>query len=265
MPGDPAGKRQPAVILVGPPEDEGVLDIEAAVDRLGGGKQTGPAEERVEADPEEPEEPEEAKEPGWPEGYADLEEPVEGPPRRKQGSLGRRIGLWLACYLLVAVLYVGFFAYPVQPAYLDGMAYSPSEKLYQPFPYTYEKDYISIAERSVVVVLTVRTIQVPDRAYSAALRNAEGITEGYLRQQYGLNVDVRFMGEDKATVRGHDAVRQDYEVYDNITILGRTETVLVAKMSILAWFCNENFISVVAGFFHRAAVSPAITEHLRCH
>jgi len=46
---------------------------------------------------------------------------------------------------------------------------------------------------------------------------------------------------------------------------GNSETRLVARMSVLAWFCNENFISVAAGFFHRAGAYPAITENLQCH
>ena len=81
-----------------------------------------------------------------------------------------------------------------------------------------------------------------------------------------MKTGKHFKGEGTATVQGHTAIRQDYDVYDTVTgPLGRTETVLVAKMSVLGWFCNENFVSVAAGFFHRAAVSPAITEHLRCH
>lgn len=197
---------------------------------------------------------------------ADEDGPAKRPrPKRKVG-LGRRVGLWMTCYLLVALMYVGFFSYPVEPARLEGLNYVASEKVYQTLPYTYETDYISLTERSVVVVLTVRTIQVPDRAYSAALRNAEGITEDYLRDEYGLDVEVRYTGEGRTTVQGHEAVRQDYDVHDKITgPLGRTETVLVARMSVLAWFCNENFISVAAGFFHRAGVSPDITGSLRCH
>jgi len=186
--------------------------------------------------------------------------------RRSGASLARRAGLWLVSYLVVAVLYLAFFSYPVQPARLEGFTYTVHEKVYQTLPYTYEIDYVSLSERSVVVVLTVRTISIPNKAYSAALRNAEGITEDYLRQQYGLNVDLRYIGETTATVNGHSAVRQDYNVYDTVTgPLGRTETVLVAKMSVLAWFCNDNFVSVAAGFFHGPLADPKITEHLRCH
>jgi hypothetical protein len=184
---------------------------------------------------------------------------------RAGASLARRAGLWLVCYLVVAALYLAFFSYPVQPARLEGLAYKADEKVYQTLPYTYEIDYVSLAERSVVVVLTVRTISVPDKAYSAAVRNAEGITENYLRQQYGLHVDVRYMGESAATINGHSAVRQDYTVYDTVTVLGHSQTILVAKMSVLAWFCNENLVSVAAGFFHRAAVDPDIAGNLRCH
>ena len=155
---------------------------------------------------------------------------------------------------------------PVQPAHLNGFNYTVSEKVYQTLPYTYEIDYISISDRSAVVVLTVRTIQVPDKAYSAALHNAEGITESYLRDQYGIDVDVRFTGESRTTVEGHDAVRQDYDVFHTVTgPLGRSETVLVAKMSVLAWFCNVNFVSVAAGFFHSVDASPDITGNLQCH
>jgi hypothetical protein len=249
------GVKGPAVIVVGDPTDAPADEIERAVDRLGRDEEQAPSAEQ---------EP-----PGEAEGQAEEaseEAPVKRPPPKKKGSLGRRIGLWLACYLLVAVMYIGFFSYPVPPARLEGMTYTASEKVYQSLPYTYEIDYLSLSERSVVVVLTVRTIQVPDKAYSAALRSAEGITEDYLRQQYGLNVDVRYVGEGTATVQGHAAVRQDYDVYDTITgPLGRTDTIRVARMSVLGWFCNENFVSVAAGFFHRAAVSPAITENLRCH
>jgi ABC-type phosphate/phosphonate transport system substrate-binding protein len=120
-----------------------------------------------------------------------------------------------------------------------------------------------MSDRSAVVVLTVRTIQIPDKAYSAALRNAEGITENYLRDQYGVDVDVRFSGESHTTVEGHDAVRQDYGVYKTGPL--GTQTLLVAKMSVLAWFCNENFISVAAGFFHGAAANPDIAGNLQCH
>jgi len=250
MPGEAAGRKGPTVIEVGDPSEGPEAEAERAVDRIGEEKE-GLAEEQAPAAEETPDEGPH----------------VNKPPVKKKGSLARRVGLWLACYLLVALMYVGFFSYPVsEPAHLDGLVYAASEKVYQTLPYTYEIDYVSASERSVVVVLTVRTIQVPDKAYSAAMRNAEGITEDYLRQQYGLNVDVRFTGEGTATVEGHAAVRQDYDVYDTVTgPLGRTETVLVARMSVLAWFCNENFISAAAGFFHRAAVSPAITENLRCH
>jgi hypothetical protein len=186
--------------------------------------------------------------------------------RNSGASFWKRAGLWLLSYLLVAGLYLAFFAYPVSPARLEGLTYTVDEKVYQALPYTYEIDYVSAAERSVVVVLTVRTISIPDKAYSAALRNAEGITENYLRQQYGLNVDVRFSAESTTTVNGHSAVRQDYDVYDTITgPLGRTETVLVARMSVVAWFCNNNLVSIAAGFFHGPIADPQITEHLRCH
>jgi hypothetical protein len=257
MTGRDEGRREPAVIVVGDPSERPGDDIEQAVDRLG--------QEPKQAPPELPASTAEET-PVAVEGTPDQEPRAGRRPMKKKGSLGQRVGLWLACYLLVAVMYIGFFSYPVPPAHLDGLTYTASEKVYQTLPYTYEIDYVSLSERSVVVVLTVRTIQVPDKAYSAALRNAEGITEDYLRQQYGLNVDVRYAGEGTATVEGHAAVRQDYDVYDTVAgPLGRTDTVLVARMSVMAWFCNENFISVAAGFFHRAAVSPAITENLRCH
>lgn len=178
----------------------------------------------------------------------------------------KRVGLWLASYLLVAVLLLGFFSYPVQPAHLEGWTYTVNEHVYQSLPYTYEIDYIAPVERSVVVVLTIRTIQVPDKAYSTALRNAESITENYLRTQYGVDVDVRFSGESATKIEGHDAIRQDYDVYKTITgPLGRSETLLVAKMSVLAWFCNNNLDSVAAGFFHSAAADPLIEGNLRCH
>ena len=246
------------VILVGDPSEQPDGDIERAVDRLGR-EEKGEQVEQAPGKPDEDAPPETADE------AAPEDEPMKRPMLKKKGSLKRRIGLWLACYLLVALMYVGFFSYAVPPAHLNGLTYTASEKVYQTLPYTYEIDYVSPAEQSVVVVLTVRTIQVPDKAYSAAMRNAEGITEDHLRQQYGIAVDVRFSGEGTTTVEGHSALRQDYNVYKTITILGRTETVLVAKMSVVAWFCNENFISVAAGFFHRAAASPAITDNLQCH
>jgi hypothetical protein len=186
--------------------------------------------------------------------------------KRSGASFWKRAGLWLVSYLVVAVLYLAFFSYPVQPARLEGLSYTVDEKVYQTLPYTYEIDYVSAATKSVVVVLTVRTISLPDKAYSAALRNAEGITEKYLRDQYGLNVDVRYTGESTTSINGHSAVRQDYDIYDTVTgTLGRTETVLVAKMSVVAWFCNENLVSVAAGFFHGPLADPQITEHLKCH
>lgn len=185
---------------------------------------------------------------------------------RTGASFWKRAGLWLVSYLVVAALYLAFFSYPVQPARLEGLTYTVDEKVYQPLPYTYEIDYVSAAERSVVVLLTVRTISLTDKAYSAALRNAEGITENYLREQYGLNVDVRYTGESATSINGHAAVRQDYDVYDTVTgPLGRTEAVLVAKMSVVAWFCNDNIVSVAAGFFHGPLADPQITQHLRCH
>jgi len=256
MPAAGTGGKEPAVIVVGDPSEEPDDAVERAVDRLGRKEEPEPVGGREETAQEGPEGRDEA---------GDGEAPVKRRPVKKPGSLKRRIGLWLACYLLVALMYIGFFSYPVPPAHLEGLAYSPSEKVYQTLPYTYEIDYVSLTERSVVVVLTVRTIQVPDKAYSAAMRSAEGITEGYLRDQYGIDVDVRYSGEAATAVQGHGALRQDYNVYKTVTVLGRTETVLVARMSVLAWFCNENFVSVAAGFFHRAAVSPAITENLRCH
>lgn len=249
---DPASNgEETRVILVGGPSEESGGDIERAVDRLGG-------EERVTRDGEARAEPD---------GEATPEKaPVRSPPPKRRGALRKRIMLWLACYSLVAIMYIGFFSYPVQPARLEGLAYVASEKVYMPLPYTYEIDYVSLSEKSVVVVLTVRTIQIPDRAYSAAMRSAEGIAEDYLRDQYGVEVDVRFSGESTTSVQGHAALRQDYDVYKTFTRpLGLTETLKVAKMSVLAWFCNENFFSVAAGFFHRAGASPAITENLRCH
>ena len=186
--------------------------------------------------------------------------------RKPEKPFWKRAGLWLASYLLVAALYIAFFSYPVQPARLEGLNYTARESVFQTLPYTYEIDYLSPLDRSVVVVLTVRTISLPDRAYSAALRNAEGITEKYLREQYGLNVDVRFSGESSTMVSGHAAVRQDYDVYDTMTgPLGRTETVLVARMSVIAWFCQDNLVSVAAGFFHGPLADPKISEHMRCH
>jgi hypothetical protein len=186
--------------------------------------------------------------------------------KRPKRSFWKRAGLWSVSYLLVAALYLAFFSYPVPPTRLEGLNYTSKESVYQTLPYIYEIDYIAPVERSVVVVLTIRTISLPDKAYSAALRNAEGITEKYLREQYGLNVDVRFSGESPSSVNGHAAVRQDYDVYDTMTgPFGRTQTLIVAKMSVIAWFCNDNLVSVAAGFFHGPIADPKITENLRCH
>ena len=186
--------------------------------------------------------------------------------KRPKRSFWKRAGLWSVSYLLVAALYLAFFSFPVPPTRLEGLNYTSKESVSQTLPYIYEIDYIAPVERSVVVVLTIRTISLPGKAYSAALHNAEGITEKYLKEQYGLNVDVRFSAESSASVNGHAAIRQDYNVYDTITgPLGRTETLLVAKMSVVAWFCNDNLVSVAAGFFHGPLANPKITENLRCH
>jgi len=99
------------------------------------------------------------------------------------------------------------------------------------------------------------------------------MTEDYIKQNYGQDVDVEFKSESTMKINGHDAVVQKYDVFKNITVFvplpppGHNEVITerVAVMTMAAWFCNENFQSVITGFFHPVTVEPNIAGSIRCH
>lgn len=164
-------------------------------------------------------------------------------------ALAKKAAAYVVIYSVVALLYVGFFAYPVSPAKpLDGYSFVIDEGTYRALPSIYEVTYTN--GKALVVIATIRTVSAPISAYSAAFDRLDGYAEDFAREQYGVEVDVRSLSQDESyAIGGHEGVKHTYGVFKELVIglppLQTTQEVKVAEIGAVAWFCNVDFESVI--------------------
>ena len=155
----------------------------------------------------------------------------------------------ILCYSVVVLLYVSFFAYPVTEAKPSGWAnFTMEAKQYRSFPNIFESTYTN--GKALVAIATIRTISTPSTAFSTAFDRLGGYAEDYVREQYGIDVDIVI--ESKSAdypFAGHVAAKYVYGVFYDVLIgyppFQHIERVKVAEIGALAWFCNVDFESIV--------------------
>ena len=161
----------------------------------------------------------------------------------------RRIGTVLLAYACVFVLYAAFFASPVSPAEpTDTFDFVIEDRRYSSLPYIHERVYTN--GKAFLVIATVRTISAPNSAFSAAFERLDGYAESYAREQYGVEIDIVLEFRDEShEFAGHTGVKFVYSVNKNFTMglppFTTTQTVKLAELGALAWFCNVDFESIV--------------------
>lgn len=163
---------------------------------------------------------------------------------------GRRRGVAVAsAYGCVILLYCAFFAMPVSPAEpQDAVSFTIEDREYSYLPRINERIYTN--GKAFIGVVTIRTISAPSAAFSAAFERLDGYAEDYVRDQYGVEVDVVAESSDTHyAFSGHSAVLYIYGVMKEITVgyppFETTLDVRVAEIGAIAWFCNVDFESVI--------------------
>lgn len=162
----------------------------------------------------------------------------------------RRFTHVVTAYAAVVMLYVVFFAYPVSPAHPQGtFDFVIEEREYADIPNIHETVYTN--GKAFLVIATIRTIAAPDSAYSLVFERIGDYAEKFVRDNYGVEVDVREESTDGSyAVAGHVGVRFIFGIYKSMSIgdifFPTSQDVKVAEMGAIAWFCNVDFESVVA-------------------
>ncbi len=153
-------------------------------------------------------------------------------------------------YLAVGLVYVAFFSYPVNPAYVDNKEYHlEKEQTYSTLPYVVYRIYIrESAAPGILLVATVRTPFLPHSTYSKILRAMEGIIENETKKRYNADIDLVYREEVQATISNHTVVMAYYDVhlkYLNFEHFFRPDTV---KLYFGAFFCNQEYESVIVAY-----------------
>ena len=156
-------------------------------------------------------------------------------------------------YIMLSLIYLAFFSYPVQPdgAYQDSYHLEKEEKI-RSMPYAVYRLYVrESTEPAILVVATVRTPFLPSKTYSSMMRKVEDIMEKEVKERYGVDIDVVFNREFQSVVGGHPTVMQEYDIhlkYLNPLFGGmRPDTI---KMDLGAYFCNERYESVIVAYVY---------------
>ncbi|OGS52433.1 MAG: hypothetical protein A3K75_04295 [Euryarchaeota archaeon RBG_13_61_15] len=152
-------------------------------------------------------------------------------------------------YLCVAALYLAFFIFPVSPAEpTDTFSYEVEERTYRALPNIHEMVYTN--GKAFLAIATVRTISAPNSAYSAAFDRLDGYAENYARDQYGVEIEVREESRDDSFVfSGHTGVKFVFGIHKDMVVgfppFETTQSLKVAELGAIAWFCNVDFESVI--------------------
>ncbi len=155
----------------------------------------------------------------------------------------------LVAYVVVAGLYVSFFAAPVSLARpSDVFSFELQEGTYMRIPNIREAIYTD--GTAFMAIATIRTVSAPNSAYSAALERLDGYAENFVREKYYIDIDIVVESQDEPfDIGGHAGVRFTYGVYREFAIgvapFVTYETVRLAEIGAIAWFCNIDFESNV--------------------
>jgi len=161
----------------------------------------------------------------------------------------KRLLVVIGAYACVGLCYCVFFAMPVTPAEpSDAFTFVVEDRTYSVFPWIHETLYTN--GKAMVAIATIRTISTPSSAYGMAFERLDGYAEDYVRDQYGVEVDV--VTESRLSdyaFSGHTATRFTYGVFKEIVVgippFQTTQDVRVAEVGAIAWFYNVDFESVV--------------------
>ncbi len=160
-----------------------------------------------------------------------------------------RIMASIIVYSVVILIYISFLAYPVEPAQAEAASYHLVEtKELKNFPSSMYKVYVRESTTpAILVVSTVRSPYVPVSTYSKSLKYTEKIAEDEVRDRYGVEINLVYRGERVANIGNHTVVMDEYDVY-----LEESSwfTPKVLKMDVGAFFCQENFQSVIVVYVY---------------
>lgn len=181
-----------------------------------------------------------------------------------------RFGLAIICFGVTIILYISFFTVPVSPADSnETFQFDRNEGYVKHFPNEYRIEYKNGG--AIVVIVTLRTIPLSPKMYSDRLRKeVTEITEDKAKEEYGQNVKVDYKGEKDIKVNGHDAIKQEYDIIGKKStgIWGGEVETQVAKMAVIAWFCNKDFETVVVGYVYPPGLESTtlnIVNSIDCH
>ncbi len=156
----------------------------------------------------------------------------------------RKLIVALVAYSLVILIYASFLYYPVEPAVANHPSYHLVEtKELKRFPSSEYRVYVRGSfHPAILVVSTVRTPYVPTSTYSRTLRYTESIAEKEVKERYGVDIDLVYVGVKNATIGNHTVVMEEYNVYLKGQGFLKPE---VIKMDVGAFFCQEKLESVI--------------------
>lgn len=154
----------------------------------------------------------------------------------------------VTAYAAIVLLYVMFFMSPVSPARpQETFDFEVEASKYADIPSIYGTVYTN--GKAFLAIATIRSIAAPDPTYSMAFDRMGGYAERFLRDNYGIDVELREERTERSyAIGGHVGTRTIFGIYMNISFGGVSETsqvVKVAEMGAVAWFCNVDFESVV--------------------
>ncbi len=179
-------------------------------------------------------------------------------------------GLGIITVFAVILLYLVFIMTPLSPAYsddpfqfqFDGDNDGPIGFL----PYTYEKEYKN-KNGATVNILSIRMIPLSKSTLDSALDKLEPTIRDSVKEKAGDDFDIEYIGEDDIDRNGHDAIQKEYEVsWEESGPFGTTHK--SGRMFLEAWYCHQNLMTVVVGYFYpseSATATQQLVEEITCH
>lgn len=187
---------------------------------------------------------------------------TEKKKKKKPFSISN-LAMGVVVFIVVALMYSAFFITAVSPARVnDPTGFDESGEQIKTLPSTYKYEYKSTAMQSYVVVITIRTVPLTTGFYESALKKAKPYIEDYIRENYNQDAQLEDRGSEKVKINGHDGIKQTYDV--KWQTLGGTKT---ATMVLEAFFCNEDFETIVIGYVYlpgAAAATLGLVGNVEC-
>lgn len=161
----------------------------------------------------------------------------------------RRIIAGLLTYVLIFAIYIAFFSYPVTPAHITQRGYVEIEtKNISKIPDGIYKVYVRGSLTPAIVVLaTVRTPYLPNKAYSYSLKYTKSIAEEEIKKKYNVNIKLVYRGEETVEIHNHQVVMDRYDVYLNYKTFVPLKPKVI-QLVVGAYFCQEKLESIIIAY-----------------